>query len=119
MEGWVILELMGHVRLIGIISEVEAFGSKLGRIESLQRDGTFVTQHFGAASVYRITPTTEETGREMMKPVEYSPYSLSGRRIFDEDEIPEEEIGRLIDEDETTSPEERLSTAALEAEASS
>lgn len=32
-ESWAILELMGHVRLVGRISEEERFGTKMGRID--------------------------------------------------------------------------------------
>jgi hypothetical protein len=79
VEGWFILEMFGHIRHVGYVTEVEAFGAKLGRIDSLQRDGSIVTVHFGAASVFRLTPTTEETAREMMKPVAYEPLTLKGR----------------------------------------
>lgn len=85
MEGWVVLELMGHVRLIGQVAEVEVFGSKLGRIDVLQRDGSTLTQYFGAASVYRITPTTEEAAREMMKP--YEPFRYNPSLLSTNDEI--------------------------------
>lgn len=59
---WAILELMGHVKLAGLVSEEERFGAKLGRIDIPNGDG-FTTQYFGASSVYRLTPTTEEIAR--------------------------------------------------------
>lgn len=68
IQGWHILELFGHVSHVGIVSEVEAFGGKLCRIDALQRDGSFVTHHVGAGAIYRLTPTTEEAARERMKP---------------------------------------------------
>lgn len=61
-EKWAIVELMGHVRLAGRLSEEEKFGSKLGRID-IPKGESFVTQYFGASSVYRITLCTEETAR--------------------------------------------------------
>lgn len=61
-KEWAILELMGHVKLGGIVTEVEMFGAKLGRIEVPTATG-FVTQFFGGGSVYRLTPTTEAIAR--------------------------------------------------------
>lgn len=67
-DHFAIVELMGHVRMAGRLTEVERFGSKLGKIEVIDRAGDVVaTQYFGGASVYRITPCTEETAREMAK----------------------------------------------------
>ncbi len=62
-ESWAILELMGHVKLAGKVSEQEIFGGKLGRIDVPGPDGKFVTQFFGGGSVYRLTPCTEEVAR--------------------------------------------------------
>ena len=87
---WAILELMGHTRLIGYVTEEDAFGSKIGRIDVLSQDGSQTTQYFGAASVYRLTPTDEATAREMVKPYEYKPLTMS--REFDElDDLVEQE----------------------------
>lgn len=61
-QQWAILELMGHVRLAGIVTEEERFGIKMGRIDIPNQDG-FTTQYFGGSSVYRLTPTTEEIAR--------------------------------------------------------
>jgi hypothetical protein len=62
-EQWAIVELMGHVRLAGRLSEVERFGSKLGRLDIPLADGGFVTKEFGGASVYAITYVDEATAR--------------------------------------------------------
>lgn len=64
--GWAILELMGHVRVAGKISQVAQYGSPMGRIDIPSGDG-FVTQFFGGSSVYRITPCTEEIARGVAK----------------------------------------------------
>lgn len=60
---WCFLELMGHFKTAGIVTEVELFGTKLGRIDIPQKDDSFVTQYFGGQAVYRCTPTTEEIAR--------------------------------------------------------
>ena len=75
-DQWVILELMGHVRLAGRVTEEEHFGAKLGRIEIPNEDGTFTTQWFGGGSVYRITPTTEEIARAVAYKNKPAPVSV-------------------------------------------
>lgn len=72
-ESWAILELMGHVRLAGRVSEEERFGAKMGRIDIPRPDGTFVTQYFGGSSIYRMTPTTEEVARRVAQTCEPRP----------------------------------------------
>lgn len=63
-EGWGILELMGHVRLAGRITEETHFGACLGRID-VPKDNGFTTQYFSGGSIYRLTPTTEEIARSV------------------------------------------------------
>jgi hypothetical protein len=60
---WAVVELMGHVRMAGWVSEQERFGSKLGRIEIPNDEGSYVTQWFGGGSVYRLTACDEATAR--------------------------------------------------------
>jgi hypothetical protein len=64
---WAVVELMGHVRLAGRLTEEERFGSKMGRLDIPQDDGQFVTQFFGGGSVYRITVVSEEVARAVAK----------------------------------------------------
>lgn len=73
-ETWAILELMGHVRLAGKISEVERFGSKMGRIDIPDGEG-WITQFFGGGSVYRITFVTEAVARHTAKSTAPAPVS--------------------------------------------
>jgi hypothetical protein len=61
-DSWAIVELMGHVKMAGRLTEEERFGSKLGRLD-VPRGEDFGTIFFNAASVYRITACTEEVAR--------------------------------------------------------
>jgi hypothetical protein len=61
-KQWCIVELLGHVRIAGLVTEVELFGSKQGRIDIPNGDG-FVTQYFNGSSLYRLTPVSEEIAR--------------------------------------------------------
>lgn len=61
---WAIVELLGHVRVAGLVSEEERFGTKLGRVDVPVPEGT-VTQYFGGQSIYRLTPCDEVTARRV------------------------------------------------------
>jgi hypothetical protein len=65
IQHWAIVELMGHVRLAGRLTEVERFGSKLGQLDIPTAEGGFVTQFFGGGSVYRITAVSEQVARDV------------------------------------------------------
>jgi hypothetical protein len=64
-DEWCIVELLGHIRLAGRVSETERFGSKMLRLDIPNRDGAgwLTTQFIGSAALFRVTPTTEEVAR--------------------------------------------------------
>ncbi len=62
-EVWAIVELMGHVRIAGRLTEEEKFGVKMGRLDMPNSEGGFATRYFGGASVYSITIVSEEAAR--------------------------------------------------------
>lgn len=72
-EEWAILELMGHVRIAGKVTEEERFGSKIGRIDVPIKSGGFVTQYFGGASVYRMTIVSDDVAKAVAFNNEPSP----------------------------------------------
>lgn len=63
-EGWAIVEMMGHRRVAGRVSETEIAGAKLLRID-VPGDGAddFCTQFIGGAAIYCLTPTGEKEAR--------------------------------------------------------
>jgi len=63
-HSWAVVELMGHVRMAGRVTEEERFGVKMGRIDIPRGDG-FFTQYFTGSSVYRMTPVSEEVARSV------------------------------------------------------
>ena len=65
---WVILELMGHRRLAGHLTEQEIAGRGFLR---LQMDSA--TQFYNPSSVYAITPTSEATARAVMATCQPAP----------------------------------------------
>ena len=71
VHGWAKVELLGHGVYAGLLSEVEAFGAVLGRVDAFRADGTRHTVFFGPGSVYRLTPLPSED--EAMKAAGYRP----------------------------------------------
>ena len=94
---WAIVELMGHVRLGGLLSEVEQFGVKMGRLDiplpaskdcpACKGSGStgdfafdddlasctmadccrFMTKFISGGSVYCITPVSERVARHVAR----------------------------------------------------
>lgn len=64
-EGWAIVELMGHRRLGGRVSQVEQYGVPMLRIDvpGVKPGDDVATQFYGGSSIYCLTPTTEEMAR--------------------------------------------------------
>lgn len=118
-EGWAIVEVFGHRRLAGWVSEAEVFGDKFLRIdipapdsEWLKPDkpevmisdaknsaGWSATQLYGAKAVYGITYTTAEVVCRMVKNHQPAPVhqwelpAPEGRHdIYDDDDEGDVEI---------------------------
>jgi hypothetical protein len=65
-EGWAVLELMGHRKLAGKISEQAVGGGSMLRIDMYcgEEEKPTATQFYGVQSVYCLTPSTEELCRQ-------------------------------------------------------
>lgn len=72
-EGWAILELMGHRRLGGYVSEVTMFGASMCRIDVPGEADTKATQFYGGSAVYCLTPTSEATARAVARGAQPAP----------------------------------------------
>jgi hypothetical protein len=72
-EGWVILELMGHRRLAGYLSEQTIGGTSFLRIDVPGESRNVATQLYSGSAVYCITPTTEAIARTVAKGSEPAP----------------------------------------------
>lgn len=106
VASWAVLELMGHVRLAGRVSEEERFGTKMGRIDIPQPDGSFTTQFFSGGSIYRMTPCTEEVARAVAKSSEREPvYAWDIRRQIG---LQEKETVPTYDDDQSEQDDDGL-----------
>lgn len=73
IDGWAILELMGHRRLAGHLSEVQIGGASFIRIDvpaDLPGDDPAsvpfgATQIYSPAAIYCVTPCDEDTARKV------------------------------------------------------
>jgi hypothetical protein len=103
MREWVILELMGHRRLAGLLTEVEIAGEGMLRLD-VPSDPP-ATQFYSPKAVYCITPTTEALARAFSVREKAAPVSRwelpqieAGPRTIDadrEDDGEEEEDGEI------------------------
>jgi hypothetical protein len=68
-EGWAILELMGHRKLAGYVSEVEVAGRGMLRLDvpraAAESDSWRATQFYSPQALYCLTPTDEATARAL------------------------------------------------------
>lgn len=97
--GWAIIELMGHVRIAGHLSEAKIAGAQVMRLDIYRAEGPaaltqFIPPPAPGGSVYRITPATEAICRalgERSVPVPVARFELeppgppAPRTIYDED----------------------------------
>ncbi len=75
-ESWAILELMGHRRLAGYVTEQEIGGTNMLRIEIPGPDGDSTTQFYSSQAVYAITPTTEDIARRFSRRSQPGPVNV-------------------------------------------
>lgn len=67
-EGFAIVELMGHRRLGGRVSQAEQYGVAMLRVDVPGDDGeTIATQFCGGSSIYALTPCSEAAAQAVAK----------------------------------------------------
>ena len=71
-DSWAILELMGHRRLAGKVTEATIGGGAFIRIDCPGKEKE-TTQYYAPGAVYCITPTTEEIARKFAEYYEPQP----------------------------------------------
>lgn len=69
-EEWALLELFGHQRLAGLVSEVQLGGASFVRVDvphDGEAKGWKLTKMYNPSAIYSICPVTEETARMIAK----------------------------------------------------
>jgi hypothetical protein len=79
-ETWALVELMGHTKVAGRITEEAHFGTPLMRCDIPTGPDSYFTQWYGGSAIFRITPIEEAaarafTARSQPQPVQ--PYQLA------------------------------------------
>lgn len=73
-DHWCIVELMGHQRIAGRVTEVNLFGSALMRVDVPDVDNApGFSKFFGANAIYAITPVEERIARAIAKSIDQRP----------------------------------------------
>jgi hypothetical protein len=109
-KEWVVLELMGHRRLAGLLTEQEIAGHGFLRLDihgpirykptGEAIDEKIATQFYSPSSVYAITPTSEATARAFAERNQPAPISRWDLPLLSAPTVePPEEAEREREED--------------------
>ena len=78
-ESWAIVELFGHSRIAGKVSEQVIAGDTFLRVDVPEVDGEAeFTRFYGASAIYSITPTTEGVARQAVAVLQARPVTIYG-----------------------------------------
>ncbi len=73
-ESWGVIELFGHNRIAGKISEANIGGCQFVRIDVPEMNGKpSFTRFFGQGAIYSLNPTSEEVAREIARMCQAQP----------------------------------------------
>jgi len=113
-EGWAIVELFGHVRLAGKVSQAEQYGTTMLRLDVPDVDGhPGFTSFKGGSALYSVTPTTEEIAIGVirrLRPEPVSTYDVDLRARLPAAPPPE---GLTVDADGTVDADDREAEEAF------
>ena len=72
-ESWAIIELFGHRRLAGKVTEATIAGGSFIRIDVPAEADKFITKFYGPAAIYSMSPCDEALARMVAKNIEPAP----------------------------------------------
>lgn len=76
-DSWAIVELFGHQRIAGKVTEQAIGGGSFLRVDVPECSGQAAfTKFYGAAAIYAITPTSEELARAALRQIQPEPVSI-------------------------------------------
>ena len=76
-DSWAIIEIFGHQKFAGRVTEQSIGGASFIRCDIHEVDGSpSFTKLFGASAIYSITPVTEELARKAVKACRSEPISV-------------------------------------------
>lgn len=75
-EMWALVELFGHNRIAGKVTEAEIGGGSLIRVDvPAIKDRQPITKYYNVKAIYGITPVDEVTARRMAESIDAAPIS--------------------------------------------
>lgn len=73
-DHWCIVELMGHQKIAGKVTEENLFGSALMRVDVPGIPGMpGFTKYYGASAIYAVTPVEERVARAVASSLDTRP----------------------------------------------
>ena len=106
-EEWAVVEIMGHKRFAGLVTEQAVGGTSFVRIDVPQielKTGDVLpafTKLFGAASIYCISPCTEETAKAFAASIRAEGFSrYEAPRLTQKDPLDDFDDDPIGDDDE-------------------
>jgi hypothetical protein len=76
-DTWAIVELFGHARIAGRISEYAIGGSSFVRVDVPEvGEGAAFTRLYGQGAIYSITFVDEETARQAVQAIRPAPLTI-------------------------------------------
>jgi hypothetical protein len=82
-DCWALVELMGHQRIVGKVSEQPLFGVNMCRVDvpATKAQPAF-TKYYGGSAIYSTTPITEEMALSMVENIGAAPVTAYEVREF-------------------------------------
>jgi hypothetical protein len=82
-HSWAIVEIMGHVKIAGLVSEQPIAGCNMLRIDVPETESQQAfTKYYGGSSIYSITPVDETTARIAAKGHQVAPVNAWNGQSF-------------------------------------
>ena len=76
-ESWAIVEIFGHTKIAGKVSEATIGGCSFIRIDVPEHNGQpAFTKFYGNGAIYSMTPCSEEVARAALKQIMPKPVSV-------------------------------------------
>jgi len=99
-EMWAIIELFGHQRIAGFVTEAEIGGCSFIRVDVPGVDGSApITKFYGNGAIYSMTPVSEELVKLFVQRFKPAPLNVYMPEIRQLEDGPISRELRDIDED--------------------
>jgi len=77
VEMWAIVELFGHQKIAGFVTEATIGGCSFVRVDVPQIDGSqALTKFYGNGAIYSMTPVSEELVKTFVKKYQPAPLNV-------------------------------------------